>query len=216
MFTRTKHNTKEMDENLLEYYDNNLNCFGPTAQGVGWKDNEAQSKRFAQLVKVIENQGEYAINDLGCGVGDLLNYLLCHNYQKIHYQGYDVLEQMVDLAAKKNRASLQAKFLKVEGAKEMQPADYTLASGIFNLKYSTDEFQWLSYILETLHYINQFSRRGFAFNMLTKYSDKEYMRDHLYYADPLFFFDYCKRNYSLNVALLHDYNEYDFTIIVRK
>ena len=38
----------------------------------------------------------------------------------------------------------------------------------------------------------------------------------LYYADPCALFDYCKRNFSRNVALLHDYKIYDFTLIVRK
>jgi len=42
------------------------------------------------------------------------------------------------------------------------------------------------------------------------------MREDLYYADPCFIFDYCKRNFSRNVALLHDYELYEFTIIVRK
>ena len=55
-----------------------------------------------------------------------------------------------------------------------------------------------------------------AFLLLTKYSEKEYMRDNLYYADPLFIFDYCKRNFSKQVALLHDYGLYEFTILVKK
>jgi len=42
------------------------------------------------------------------------------------------------------------------------------------------------------------------------------MRPDLYYADPLFLFDFCKQNFSKNVALLHDYRLYDFTLIVRK
>lgn len=50
--------------------------------------------------------------------------------------------------------------------------------------------------------------------MLTKYSDKEYLRDNLYYGDPMFIFDYCGT--FKNVALLHDYGLYEFTIIVRK
>ncbi len=58
--------------------------------------------------------------------------------------------------------------------------------------------------------------KAFLFNMLTKYSEKEYMRDNLYYADPLFIFDYCKRNFSKQVALLHDYGLYEFTILVKK
>lgn len=54
--------------------------------------------------------------------------------------------------------------------------------------------------------------------MLTKYSDADRMaeRPDLFFGDPLFFFDFCKRNFSRNVALLHDYGLYDFTILVRK
>ena len=67
--------------------------------------------------------------------------------------------------------------------------------------------------------LNEFHRlslRGFASNFLTKYSDAGKMRFDLYYADPLFLFDYCKRNFSKNVALLHDYHLYDFTLLIRK
>jgi hypothetical protein len=64
--------------------------------------------------------------------------------------------------------------------------------------------------------MNSLSRAGFAFNALTKYSDAEFMRPDLYYADPLFLFDHCKCRYSKFVALLHDYPLYEFTILVRK
>jgi hypothetical protein len=52
--------------------------------------------------------------------------------------------------------------------------------------------------------------------MLTKYSEKEFMRDNLYYADPLFIFDYCKKNFAKNIRLMHDYDLYEFTILVKK
>jgi hypothetical protein len=42
------------------------------------------------------------------------------------------------------------------------------------------------------------------------------MRDDLYYADPCELFDHCKRQHSRNVALLHDYTLYEFTILVRR
>ena len=54
------------------------------------------------------------------------------------------------------------------------------------------------------------------YNLLTKYSDKEFMQSYLYYADPCALFDLCKRRYSRHVALLHDYGLYEFTILVRK
>jgi hypothetical protein len=96
------------------------------------------------------------------------------------------------------------------------PADYAVESGIFNirLEYSYDE--WTGYVITTLQKMNSLSRKGFAFNMLTSYSDAPYMKPHLYYADPCYYFDYCKRHFSRNVALLHDYNLFDFTILVRK
>jgi hypothetical protein len=94
--------------------------------------------------------------------------------------------------------------------------DFVIASGIFNVKQQASDSEWNTYILETLHHMNSFSLTGFAFNVLSAYSDKEYMRNDLYYADPLSLFDYCKRNFSKYVALLHDYPLYEFTILVKK
>jgi hypothetical protein len=94
--------------------------------------------------------------------------------------------------------------------------DYIIASGIFNLRGGNDAQSWARYILETLDEMHAFARRGFSFNLLTRYSDPGYMRPDLYYADPGFFFDYCKTRFARNVALLHDYEIYDFTILVRK
>jgi hypothetical protein len=107
-------------------------------------------------------------------------------------------------------------FLIIAKTENIEKSDYSIASGIFSVKMEHNESEWLSYILSTLEQMNEKSIRGFSFNMLTKYSDKEYMRDDLYYADPLFIFDYCKRNFSKEVALLHDYGLYEFTILVRK
>ena len=47
-------------------------------------------------------------------------------------------------------------------------------------------------------------------------SDKKFMQDNLYYADPLFIFDFCKRNFAKNISLIHDYDLYEFTILVTK
>ena len=50
---------------------------------------------------------------------------------------------------------------------------------------------------------------------LTSYSDKDRMRDDLYYPDPAEMFAFAK-SLSRNVAVLHDYNLYDFTVIIRR
>jgi hypothetical protein len=98
---------------------------------------------------------------------------------------------------------------------ELKRADYTVASGIFNVKLDVPTDEWRGYVIETLGTIARLSAKGFAFNALTSYSDTDKMREELYYGDPRFFFDHCKREYSRDVALLHDYGLYEFTTIIR-
>jgi len=95
-------------------------------------------------------------------------------------------------------------------------ADYVIGSGLFNMKLNTPEADWKTHMLRTIDRMWALSDKGMAFNSLTSYSDAEKMRADLYYADPLWLFDYCKRNLSKQVALLHDYGMYDFTILVRR
>ncbi|NOR58647.1 MAG: class I SAM-dependent methyltransferase, partial [Sulfurimonas sp.] len=118
--------------------------------------------------------------------------------------------------AKKLYNNKNTEFIHIENLNNVLTTDYTIASGIFSVKMQHDEAQWLSYVLETLEKIDEKSTKGFSFNMLTKYSDVDHMRDNLYYADPLYFFDYCKRNFSKNISLNHDYDLYEFTILVKK
>ena len=95
-------------------------------------------------------------------------------------------------------------------------ADYGLASGIFNVRLGRSDAEWFDYLQATLDVLDRTSSLGFAFNCLTSYSDEDKKRDYLYYADPCQLFDLCKRRYSRQVALLHDYGLYEFTILVRK
>jgi len=84
------------------------------------------------------------------------------------------------------------------------------------VRFETPDEVWLAYIHATLDTLDRLGERGFAFNILTSYSDAEKMRPDLYYANPSDLFDRCKRRYSRRVALLHDYPLYEFTILVRK
>ncbi len=200
---------------FTEFYNQNISSFGVTSQGVGWKNEAAQLIRFEQLIKILDPTKNSSINDLGCGTGDLIPFLQNNNFP-FTYTGYDMLPRMIDLAKNRYSKTSNLEFKLIEKVNELTPADYTVASGIFNIRFEQTDELWESYILETLEHMNHNSRRGFAFNLLTKYSDKDFMKRELYYADPCFLFDYCQRNFSKNVALLHDYNQYDFTILVRK
>jgi hypothetical protein len=201
---------------IVNFYSERLKSFGDTSQGVGWKDDRAQFVRFDQMLKIISNKSDFSINDLGCGSGRFYKYLLSENYEPTSYHGYDILDEMLQSAKKSLMPDPRVTLSKIESAKDMTLSDYTVASGTFNVRGMESEEDWLDHILSTIALMNEKSRIAFAFNLLTGYSDKQFMQPYLYYADPLYLFDYCKRNFSKNVALLHDYFQYDFTIIVRK
>lgn len=204
-------------ENLLRkvasYYGDKLSRHGTTPQGVDWNGESGQLLRFAQLTRVVESGDHFTLNDLGCGYGALVDFLST-SYGSFGYTGYDVSPEMV-AAARERYPHRQAVSFSV-GAVPLAPANYGVASGIFNVRMGIGNEEWLEYVLSTLDLLDQTSLDGFAFNCLTSYSDPERMRADLFYADPCQLFDLCKRRYSKEVALLHDYGLYEFTIIVRR
>lgn len=195
------------------YYGMRLAEHGTTAKGVDWNGAESQNLRFIQLMRVLNDDQAFSVTDVGCGYGALFDFLR-ERYQDFSYLGTDVSPEMLDAARSRLRDHVNVRF--ADASRTHEQTDYSVASGIFNVRLGHDDDAWKSYLVATLDDMSRCSRRGFAFNCLTSYSDADRMQTQLYYADPGAIFDLCKRRYSRQVALLHDYGLYEFTIIVRK
>jgi len=205
--------TSAIRHSVERYYTGKFMEHGPTARGVDWNSPESQELRFGQLLKLHDRSGQpFSITDFGCGYGALVPYLTAR-YDEFVYRGYDLSAEMLEYARREHADPPRVDF--VADATELEASDYTVASGILNVKLDADDENWRGYVLDTLDRLAALSTRGFAFNVLTSYSDADRMRPDLYYADPAFLFDHCKRRYSRNVALLHDYELYEFTVVVR-
>lgn len=197
---------------VRRYYSEKIVEHGPSAKGVDWRDEASQELRFEQLLNVCDLSAPFTINDYGCGYGALATYLEELGVD-FRYTGFDIsTEQLAQARALVD--SDRCRF--VEREDELERADYTVASGIFNVRLHAPVEAWAAQAHETLARIDALSARGFSFNMLTSYSDPELMREDLWYADPREVFDHCKRTFSRWVALLHDYGLWEFTILVRK
>jgi SAM-dependent methyltransferase len=195
------------------YYTAKVREHGATAQGVDWNSPESQELRFSQLLKVVDVSRPFSITDYGCGYGALVEYMREREYP-FTYRGFDISQGMIDIARQAYGHDPRCEF--VARKEDLQPTDYAVASGIFNVRLEASDAEWLDYILKTVRDLDRLGTKGFAFNALTKYSDADRMRANLYYADPLYLFDHCKVHHSKWVALLHDYGLYEFTIVVRK
>ena len=199
-------------DHVKSYFDKRIQEHGASPRGSDWNSETSQNIRFDQLLKVVEMQS-FSLLDYGCGYGALADYLDAKGFEADYY-GYDILESAIEAARKAHMDKPRRVFFTDKS--QLPICDYTVASGIFNFRGEQSFEAWTEYVLGSLTEFNQLSLHGFSSNFLTKYSDAEKMRSDLYYADPLFLFDYCKSNFSKNVALLHDYRLYDFTLIVRK
>jgi SAM-dependent methyltransferase len=203
---------RSLIEGIERYYSDKLAEHGASAEGVDWNGEAGQRLRYEQLLTVVDCPGEQlSINDYGCGYGALVEHL-SSSFADFSYLGYDISPAMIAAAREIHRHEPRAKFVHEE--RELRPADFTLASGIFNVRLDQPEDVWAQYVLETIDRIASVSRRGIAFNALTSHSDPERMRPDLHYADPSQLLDHCLRRYSRDVVVKHDYGLYEFTMLV--
>lgn len=184
---------------------------GQTPLGVGWPNRENQETRFAQLLRLIEpGAREFTVNDLGCGFADLYGFIHARDLPMRGYRGYDLSEKMLEVA--RGRVGPEAELIRADRLTER--ADYSFACGVFNTRLKASAGEWLDYVKSVVRDLDAHSTRGFAFNSLTTYV--EWTEDHLFYADPVEFFRFCKEEISPRVALLHDYPLWEWTILVRR
>lgn len=196
-----------------QYYSEKIKAHGATPKGVDWNDAASQEKRFAQLALVAGRRTAFSLNDIGCGYGALLEFLVSRGH-RVQYRGWDISSEMVETARVRHAGRADATFR--VGSLPSELADYSVASGIFNVRLGATDSDWLQHIHRTLDEMNQSSVCGFAFNCLSVYSDMDRRRPDLFYADPRELFDLCMTRYARDVALLHDYGLYEFTMLVQK
>jgi hypothetical protein len=193
-------------------YTANLAEHGTNSASVGWPDPEAQRLRFDKLMYVVGSDrpaGPITVNDWGCGYGAMFRYL-DERFTVGGYTGYDISSEML-AAARRYVDDPRATWVK--GSEITETADYGFVSGTFNVRMEASDAAWQCYVEDTLRRLADRSRRGFAFNLLTSYVD--WRKDDLFYADPAYFFGFCRQNISRYVTLLHDYPLYEWTIAVR-
>ncbi len=194
------------------YYTDKLRVHGTTARGADWKNEQGQEKRFAQLLRAVEPGRVFSLGEIGCGYGALVSYLVAHGYDAT-YKGCDVSEEMVQAARGLYGSRPRTSF--VVGSELGQPADYVVSSGIFNVRFGFDDAAWLAYCTKTVDSMLSQARVAIAFNVLTGFADAHRKETRLWYPDPGELLNRLLQRYGLRVALLHDYDLYEYTISIR-
>lgn len=182
-----------------KFYETSLKEYGISAQGVHWKNQETQYKRFEVLTNFIEeNLATSFIVDAGCGVAEYYKYLFNKNQKASKYLGIDCEESMIDVC--------KVRFPSVDFLKqniltdELIEADYYICSGALNI-LTFDEIE--IFIKKCF----QASRKGFVFNYLKNlsfYNIKQHEIERI-----------CSQ-YTKDVRICEGYLDNDFTICMVK
>lgn len=198
---------------VAQYYTQKLRRYGANPLGVDWSCIPTQALRFRKLLMVCDFDQSFSLNDVGCGYGALLDYLaLYHPQASVDYLGTDLSRAMVR-SAEKHWAGDSIRFH--HGMESPRIADYSIASGIFNVMLDQPIPVWEQLIETTLFHLNATSRKGFAVNFVHRPVSGQGARAGLYCAAPMQWIDFCERRLGSDVSLIDDYGMSEFTLLVR-
>ena len=215
---------------VVRYYSDRVRRHGCTPLGVDWTCIAAQELRFVQLMKLCDFSAPFSLNDVGCGYGALVAYLLKRHgdavktNQGIDYLGIDLAEAMIRRARERWRRQPWAAF--VTGDAHARPADYSVASGIFNVKLEQPRGLWERYVARTLDDMQANSRKGFAVNFMRERPPSPSpappspvrdgaASDALYRSSPEQWVTHCEREYGAAVTLIENYGQPEYTLLAR-
>jgi SAM-dependent methyltransferase len=198
---------------IERYYTAKVSAHGTTPLGVDWASVPTQELRFVQLLKVCDFRAPISLNDIGCGYGALLGFLDQRVPGKVDYLGVDLSPRMIDEARRLWAGHTQAAF--AVGNAPPRTADYSVASGIFNVKLSQPTELWAQLVRTVLHDMHASSRRGFAVNFLAPLEAGLGGAPELYRPAPGVWQEYCERTFDAGVEVLAGYGMREYTLLVR-
>ncbi len=199
---------------VARYYSAKMLRHGPTPRGVDWTCTATQELRFVQLLRICGSSTRFSLNDFGCGYGAVLAFLeKRHQRADVDYLGLDLSATMVRRAQRQWNRRADTRF--VAGATSPRTADYSIASGICNVKLSEPLDRWTGFIARTLADMAATSRRGFAANFLAPRDREDEAEPELYRSVPAPWIGYCERTLGGSVELVTGYGLREFTLLVR-
>lgn len=201
---------------LVEHYENCLNRYGNTPQGVDWPNDADLKKRHNIMLDVISpNDLGKKINiiDLGCGYGSFYQHIqLTKQANQINYLGLDASHLMIQSAASLNPTTQFERIDILNESTDHLEADYVIMNGLFTEKRNLTWHQMHSFLLKMIEKAFSIAKKGIAFNV---------MQYHVDWSNPqLFHCSYdllaeaiiasCSRHFKFRT----DYGLYEYTAYV--
>lgn len=175
-------------------------------RSLGWRPG-TQAVRFAAFVAGFPAQPPQSLLDVGCGFGDLLDFLRARGWVG-HYVGIDLVPEFVDEARTLHDADPSAEWHCVDFLEtaDRWPCDAAFASGLFNHRRRDDNATFIDAVVSRM--VDE-ATMYVAADFLSTTADRR--RDDLYFSEPS---DVLRTGlrHSRRVSLDHSYMPFEFML----
>lgn len=197
-------------EKYKNRYNRNYDKFGLDSKSLGWGGGrDRQFKRYEGMLRNISKLEDFSIIDVGCGFGDLYDFLEKNGYDVISYLGIDINDNFIEEC--KNKYSNSIQFIESDSIPKENSADIVFACGIFNAKI--DEQDNYDYIKESLESFLTSANKYVIVDFLSPFVD--YKQELSFHPDLDLLIPIIKElGYPFEV--IFNYLPYEFSIKINK
>lgn len=191
-------------QKIISLYADRFKILGRQVKSVGWGSEESQRLRFEVLCRNLNLKGK-RILDVGCGLGDFVDFVQDKTAGDFQYIGIDIVPDFIE-QAKRDYSGKNISFLVGDIYSEMfPPVDIAILSGA--LSFHVEDNQKLLH--HTLAKMFESITESAALNFLTTYVDYQLDKNHHYNPEDVFAY---AKTLTPYVNLFHDYPLFEFTI----
>lgn len=203
---------EQLRASVEAYYTRKVRTFGATPLGVDWPSTPSLELRLVQLLKVCDFSTPFSLNDLGCGYAAALDLIGTRwPANQVDYLGVDLSADMIAHARRRWHHRPGADF--IVGRECGRAADYSIASGVFNVRLDHSAQLWTAHIRIMLTDLQRSSRKGFAVNFMLPAAVIGVPE--LYGSLPDPWVAYCETVLGRPVELVQGYGLPEYTLLVR-
>lgn len=217
MKSKFEEKIKGINSATNERYNKRFSAKGAGPHALGWGKKDYQIKRFFDLLHATQPDDfrNKTILDIGCGFGDLYDFLLKQHLNPKKYIGIDINDNFIKLARNKHPGcSFETRDLMLSPACRFL-ADTGVALGVINFKQKNHKKYAEEFIKKSFEAVKEV----LIVNVISDIHNEDYQREKfIYYYRPA---EWLKFAQSLTpfCSLIQDYEakpQYEFMLILRK
>ena len=198
-----KKDIQSFSEQTVSRYSNRFKEMQHSIRTLGWGSKEQQEFRFAEVLKRLDAKGK-SILDIGCGFGDLFNFMKSCSFDFDKYIGWDITPDFIENPLITDK-SVE---LKVWNIAEEQPsttvADIGIMLGLLNWNWKNEEKNY-DYSMKVIRNAFEAVNDVLVIDFLSTNYDPNYsLEDIVFYHNPSMIINKALE-ITPNVELVHSY-----------